>query len=140
MAPTRNTVRVAFWQRLLRGVDATVAVTGELDEATRTATEEWQRGAGVEVTGKPDAVTWKAAAEALAFLAADRPAARPELAEKDRGRHVAYLQRRLNAHRHTVTIHGVFDARTRRAVVAFQQDAGLPTSGVVDQATWAELE
>lgn len=131
---------MAFWQRLLRGVDATVAVTGELDEPTRTATEEWQRGAGVEVTGEPDAATWKAAAEALAFLAVDRPAPRPELAEGDRGRHVAYLQRRLNARRLTVTINGVFDHRVRRAVASFQASAGLEPSGVADSATWSALD
>lgn len=132
--------RLAFWQALLVSFDATVAVTGEMDEATETATAEWQRAAGVKATGKPDAATWKAAAAALDFLAADGPEARPELAESDRGRDVAYLQRRLNAHRNTVEINGVFDHRVRRAVAAFQASAGLEPSGVADSATWSALD
>jgi peptidoglycan hydrolase-like protein with peptidoglycan-binding domain len=131
---------VAFWQALLVSFDATVAVTGEMDEATETATAEWQRAAGVKATGKPDAATWKAAAAALDFLAADGPEARPELAEGDRGRDVAYLQRRLNAHRNTVEINGVFDQRVVRAVKAFQSANGLDPTGVVEAGTWLALE
>lgn len=130
---------LAFWQRLLRTFDATVAVTGEMDEATRTATEEWQRGADVEVTGRPDAATWAAAADALAYIEGDEPEARAELAEGDRGRDVAYLQRRLNAHGFGLAINGVYDRRTRQAVERFQAGAGVDVHGVVDAGTWRAL-
>lgn len=35
-----------------------------------------------------------------------------------------------------VTETGVFDEATRAAVLAFQQSAGLPRTGVVDAETW----
>lgn len=130
---------LAFWQRLLRSFDATVAVTGKMDDATRTATEEWQRGAEVEVTGQPDEATWEAAAAALAYIEGDEPEPRAELAEGDRGRDVAYLQRRLNAYGHGLAINGVYDRRTRQAVERFQASSGVEVHGVVDAATWRAL-
>lgn len=34
---------------------------------------------------------------------------------------------------------GIYDTRTREAVVAFQREAGLPETGVVDLLTWERL-
>lgn len=138
--PSATSADLALWQQLLVSFDVTVAVTGEMDDGTRTATAEWQRGAGVKITGKPDAATWRAAARALAYIEADKPPPRPELAEGDRGKDVAYLQRRLNAHRLTVTINGLFDHHTRRAVERLQAGAALELTGVVDAATWSAVE
>jgi LysM repeat protein/peptidoglycan hydrolase-like protein with peptidoglycan-binding domain len=39
----------------------------------------------------------------------------------------------------SVTQNGVFDAQTQNAVRAFQRTAGLPETGVVNQATWQRL-
>jgi len=35
---------------------------------------------------------------------------------------------------------GIFDEQTERSVIAFQTMFGLPPTGIVDEATWNELE
>jgi peptidoglycan hydrolase-like protein with peptidoglycan-binding domain len=39
-----------------------------------------------------------------------------------------------------VAVTGVVNAGTTRAVMRYQRTTGLPQTGVVDPATWAELE
>jgi peptidoglycan hydrolase-like protein with peptidoglycan-binding domain len=38
-----------------------------------------------------------------------------------------------------VPLDGIFGPATRNAVILFQQSAGVPATGVLDNATWAEL-
>ncbi len=57
------------------------------------------------------------------------------------GPDVQALQRQLNALGYAVgSDDGVFGPTTHRAVVAFQQEHGLPTTGVVDAATKAAID
>lgn len=137
MASTR--ARIAGWQFLLAHVDAAVAVTGDMDDVTVQATREWQAVAGVPVTGKVDAATWAAAAEALGRLESWAPEQRPALEIGDTGDDVRFLQRRLVEVGYTVEIDGRFRPSTRRAVRSLQYSAGLPESGQMDADTWALL-
>jgi Putative peptidoglycan binding domain/CHAP domain len=55
------------------------------------------------------------------------------------GSDVRWVQKRLGAHHHTVTVDGVYGPKTAAAVTAFQKDAHLETDGVVGPRTWKAL-
>lgn len=69
-----------------------------------------------------------------------RPLARV-MQSGDEGQDVQELQIRLRQARYLAVVDTTtrFGEQTRQAVVAFQTAAGLPASGVVDQATWDAL-
>lgn len=52
---------------------------------------------------------------------------------------VVWAQQLLLGSGMKVTLNGRFNRRTERAVLAFQDDAGLPATGLVDDETWVEL-
>ena len=56
-----------------------------------------------------------------------------------RGTLVEYLQLALIRAGYTLTVDGIFGARTRDAVRDFQQKNGLPADGIVGRQTWAKL-
>jgi metacaspase-1 len=68
------------------------------------------------------------------------PTARPTLKRGASGADVEYLQERLIAHGHTVSVDGYFGPQVTAAVQAFQSAEGLGADGVVGPATWACLE
>ena len=57
----------------------------------------------------------------------------------ERSKAVAAVQQRLAANLRCVTVDGEFGPRTRRALIAFQRDHGLPADGVVGRGTWGRL-
>jgi peptidoglycan hydrolase-like protein with peptidoglycan-binding domain len=59
--------------------------------------------------------------------------------EGDKGRAVANLQAHLRAAGFDPKGNGVFDERTTAMVKIFQRREALPVTGVVDDATWAQL-
>ena len=63
----------------------------------------------------------------------------PQLKQGSRGIHVQSLQHLLNAKGARLTVDGVYGARTKRAVVTFQQKQRLTATGAMDDATWAKL-
>jgi peptidoglycan hydrolase-like protein with peptidoglycan-binding domain len=69
----------------------------------------------------------------------DRPIPRGGLSYGDRGEQVRELQRRLNASGYSVTVDGEYGDETATAVRRFQQQRGLPASGVADSRTLEEL-
>lgn len=72
---------------------------------------------------------------------APTPEAPQDLRSGSTGAAVQALQRQLNALGYAVGADdGVFGPATHRAVVAFQQEHGLPTTGIVDQATQAAID
>jgi peptidoglycan hydrolase-like protein with peptidoglycan-binding domain len=106
-------------------------IDGIFGPATEGAVEQAQRDLGLSVTGVVDRATWDA-------LEASTPAVLME--RGDRGEDVRSLQQRLtSAGFDAGVIDGIFGPRTERAVEAFQADAGLPVSGLVDQRTWDAL-
>ena len=52
---------------------------------------------------------------------------------------VGDLQRRLNAIGYKLTVDNQFGPKTEAAVKGFQLAAGVPQTGIVDNATWTEL-
>jgi hypothetical protein len=84
---------------------------------------------------------WSALARAVTPLQAARaplPVA-PTLRRGARGDMVVWAQQHLLAARKKVTVNGVFDSATLRAVKAYQRAAGLAVSGALDVSTWWSL-
>jgi peptidoglycan hydrolase-like protein with peptidoglycan-binding domain len=63
----------------------------------------------------------------------------PTLRLGSKGDDVKYLQGLLNYHDYTVTVDGIFGAKTEAAVKKFQKSRGLKVDGIVGQKTWNEL-
>ncbi|WP_331763290.1 peptidoglycan-binding protein [Streptomyces sp. NBC_01590] len=57
----------------------------------------------------------------------------------DKGPAVQALQRLLTAHSHPVSVNGVFDQETTRAVTDFQAEHQLTSDGIVGPDTWSTL-
>jgi D-alanyl-D-alanine carboxypeptidase (penicillin-binding protein 5/6) len=97
-----------------------------------------QRGPG----GAADDLAARFAAELVAYFLAASPPAPGPLAVGARGELVADVQRTLNARLPsdaTITVDGDFGPGTAAAVRRFQESAGLPVTGGVDEATWGAL-
>ncbi len=92
------------------------------------------RAGGGHPTGPPPPPTLTEA-ELAADTEGPARAPRPTLGVGSHGTQVAAVQTRLAALGYGVTRSGTFDEGTRRAVAAFQADAGLITTGAVDPAT-----
>ncbi len=110
---------------------------------TRAAVSKLQQDAGLPVTGVVDQKTWDA------LLPKSHAPTAAELGNTDVGPwftgptqrgYMLELQHRL---RQTGLlkgpIDGVFDVRTRAAIVAYRTRVGLPASEVMDERTWARL-
>jgi peptidoglycan hydrolase-like protein with peptidoglycan-binding domain len=64
----------------------------------------------------------------------------PTVAKGDSGQTVAQAQRALRRTPDTaLVVDGVFGSQTEAATKEFQQEAGLPVTGVIDEATWKAL-
>ena len=129
------------------------AVDGVFGNATRTAVMNFQKANGLTVDGIAGPAT-------LAKLFKDAPAANPPnnppgsgssnqgskapisqtLKMGSTGEQVKILQNRLNELGYSVgTADGIFGAKTRNAVIAFQKDNGLAADGIVGQKTIEKL-
>ena len=109
------------------------------DDATRQAVESFQMVNGLPITGVADGST-------LMRLMADSPITWPAFltemsaAEGDTGLNVYVLQRKLSQMGYyTGSFSASFGDLTRQAVLDFQQDNGIETSGQADPATWAAI-
>jgi peptidoglycan hydrolase-like protein with peptidoglycan-binding domain len=96
------------------------------------AAQEWQRR-----TSFPVQAVWSRKNWATLFAAGTQPVLKFGSAGPD----VRRVQRALNAlyPRLGLVSTGTFDAPTHNAVRAWQEDAGIPVSGVVNPASWAAL-
>jgi peptidoglycan hydrolase-like protein with peptidoglycan-binding domain len=63
----------------------------------------------------------------------------PILRRKSRGDLVVWAQQHLLAAGERVSVNGVYDTRTVRAVKAYQRASALPATGVLDATTWQSL-
>jgi peptidoglycan hydrolase-like protein with peptidoglycan-binding domain len=120
---------VARLQRALR-----LPADGVFGPRTRKAVRAFQKRAGLEVDGVAGPATLRALNRAQASRALGRAQENPVLRRGDEGRAVTRLQRALR-----LPADGVFGPRTRKAVRAFQQRAGLRVDGIVGPGTWAAL-
>lgn len=75
----------------------------------------------------------------LLFLTATAFAA-PILKQGSEGHDVLVLQQNLKKLGYFVEPDGVFDTTTFNAVVAFQREENLPSTGIVDRVTWHALQ
>ncbi len=103
-----------------------------------TADNRDRRGPG----GRADDLAARFAAELVAYVTALQPPPAGPLAEAARGELVAELQRTLNARlppEAEIGVDGDFGPNTAAAVRRFQETAGLPVTGTVDEATWRAL-
>ena len=99
--------------------------TGSFGFATQQAVINYQRSAGLAVTGAYDAAT-RTALQGGAVVAPG-----PVLRLGSRGREVKAVQRALGVR----PVNGIFGPRTKKAVKWFQRRNHLPATGMVDRAT-----
>lgn len=106
------------------------SVNGALDPATRDAIRAYQRDAGLDVTGE-------VSPELLAHLRQSDVRYGDQADEEL----VLDVERQLQQHGYSVgAVDGVIDAGTREAVRAYQADAGLTITGIVDDPLLAHLQ
>lgn len=135
-------VRVAHKTGFVPGTrtDAGILETnaGPIAFCVLTTENRDRRGPG----GAADDLVARFAAELVAFFTATLPPPSGPLTTGSEGELVFDLQRSLNARLPTdaaITVDGSFGPNTATAVGRFQALAGLPATGVVDEATWRAL-
>jgi len=105
---------------------------GRYDRTTDQAVRQFQQTRSLPVGGGMTLRTW------TAMLSQGRS---PVLKRGSATNAVRRVQRALNAATSsTLSVTGVFDAKTTAAVLAYQQRRGLPRTGVVAGDTWTQLE
>ena len=106
---------------------------GNFNGKLLAAAQAWQRRSGFPVNQVWSRKNW-----VTLFAAGDRPT----LKFGSAGPNVRRVQRALNATYSGLHLRptGTFDLRTHNAVKAWQKDAGLPVSGVMNPASWAALK
>lgn len=150
-----NVRLVQFWLRMAAdnyGALSPVTVDGTFGSGTAAAVSAFQRLFGLTADGVVGRLTWNKLKE-VALAVANRivdPDVAPgqftaTLRQGSSGtavRAVQYYLRLLSAYYSdipTITVDGTFGAATRRAVIAWQQHAGLTADGVVGRLTWQSI-
>ena len=153
---------VAFMQTRLNRISANYPSIPKIDPVdgifgveTENAVREFQRVFDLDVDGIMGKATWykiqfvynavkklnELFSEGLTFDEAVQQF-QGVMAEGDKGYEVSVVQYYLNtvaefiAEVPSVSMNGVFDEQMKNSVIAFQTYAGLPATGVVDDATW----
>lgn len=109
-----------------------LVVDGVFGQLTRTRVEDFQRSAGLPVTGVVDAATWDKLDDRTRPLRAYYSVV---LRRGSTGSAVVALQRGVR-----VAADGAFGPLTEAAVKNVQRDAGLAVTGVVTTPTWQAVE
>jgi peptidoglycan hydrolase-like protein with peptidoglycan-binding domain len=113
-------------QGLLRARGATIAVDGIFGTTTRDAVATFQAANALSVDGIVRTTTWEK------LVVTVRPG--------DAGEAVKAVQRQLNDKRKAgLTINGLFDTATKKAVLTFQKHIGMTPHGTVGLVTWRNL-
>lgn len=143
-------------RRVLSGTPFRTALIpdGIYGEETRRAVSEFQRRAGLPVTGTVDLATWNALAAAYRNALVTGGKAEPlqiilqpeqVIRSGEENIHLYIIQALLIALDRfylgvpPVAMTGKHDAATAQAVVWLQKRAGLPADGHVDKHTWRHL-
>ncbi len=113
------------------------AVDGIFGPKTESAVKAFQTAAGLAVDGIAGPKTWAA-------LQASNPQPPPPpiprtIRRGDTGPEVRLAQTQLNRHGSSLTVDGVFGAKTEEATRAFQQENQLQVDGIIGPKTWAAL-
>lgn len=115
-------VQVEAVQQLLTDRGYPTKVDGIYGRATAASVARFQKASRLPATGVMTARTYLRLA--------------PIVSRGDRGREVRAVQRLLGTMGQRVRVDGVFEAKTRAAVLALQKEAGLVRDGVVGPETW----
>ena len=147
----RSVEQVQFWLSSLAQFDSdlpSVRVDGSFSAATERAVKAFQKSEGLTQDGVVGQTTWQELyAEWVNAQSDAGGTAYPGTALRtgSRGNAVRLVQfwLRLAAENYTglsnVTVDGTFGAATRRAVIAWQEHAGLTVDGVVGRLTWQSI-
>lgn len=131
---------VSYLQKQLNAQGASLKVDGVFGSATLRAVHAAQSSAGLRVDGVVGPLTWSALSQgATSGGSISAPSSQPKLRQGARGSAVKTLQASLNANGASLTVDGVFGARTMSAVRALQSSAGIGVDGVVGPKTWTAL-
>ncbi|NEO25626.1 MAG: hypothetical protein F6K03_01670, partial [Kamptonema sp. SIO4C4] len=103
-----------------------LAEDGIIGPATESATQKFHQLMGINASGRPVSLTWKAIEEIFS-----QPLMRPNHAE---GLAVRYVEHRIG-----IDIDGVYDAEAAEALENFQRRQGLVVDGIVGPNTWEKL-
>lgn len=131
--PWDTGTRVSELQVLLNACGYSLRVDGDFGSLTETAIRTFQQQHELKVDGVVGTITW------TALEANIRPGARM-LKLGHTGADVRGLQELLHNHGYSVQKDGCFDATTERAVMSFQQKCQLKNDGIVNVATWNQLQ
>ncbi|WP_347548445.1 peptidoglycan-binding protein [Pseudalkalibacillus hwajinpoensis] len=113
-------------------------VDGIYGQITQNAVKEFQRDAGLSVTGKADAATISALSGSVS--SSNSSSTSSDISIGMRGSAVTDLQTKLKAKGYyNYNVDGIFGQITKKAVQEFQKAAGLSQTGVADNNTLSVL-
>ncbi|MGI8458180.1 MAG: peptidoglycan-binding protein [Propionibacteriaceae bacterium] len=117
---------------LLRAAGYKPNVNGRFWDADVAAAKKFQRAKGISATGTVGKATW------TALLSRGST---PRLKPGNRGSSVRRLQQALRASGRSVSVNGVYDARTKAAVRSYQSyQHGWKATGTAGAKTWSSLQ
>ena len=135
-------------------IGTSVIPDGVYDSQTRQAVMQFQALAGLPATGIVDYLTWIALEASASLSEEERRKSEPiypferqldggVLSENEVSDLVFIVQLMLNElvayNLERLTLNGVFDSATRRAIEDFQRVNGLEPNGIIDKKTWNAL-
>lgn len=132
-----------------------IPITGFFGELTRDAVFTFQNNYGLPVTGVVDANVFNRIEQVYRMVVSELPANYQSaigepypgkfLVEGDRGESVRIIQGYLNKIGENtpeipvIAVDGIFGAKTKAAVIAFQQYLGIEQTGAIGPVEWAEI-
>lgn len=123
---------VAELQELLRAHGFALKIDGDFGSMTEAAVKAFQRQQGLRIDGVVGVKTWAALKSTV------QPGTRI-LREGQTGADVYELQGLLRVYGYEVLRNGIFDSRTKQAVITFQEKHKLRPEGIVDPISWTLL-
>ena len=142
----RNFATTYTWSRLYKrpifplGQTYDRAPPAQVRRFRQVAQAYGARGVSWWEWGQTSAANWTALGAPIVALQGYRVAtAYPQLRMRARGDFVVWAQQHLWSAGYRVPLDGIFGARTRDAILDFQQERGLVLTGALDDATWRVL-
>jgi peptidoglycan hydrolase-like protein with peptidoglycan-binding domain len=113
-------------------------IDGDFGPKTEAAVKGYQQAQGLKADGIVGPKTWNKLANSSA--PSTSPSSQPTLKQGSKGAAVKVLQQKLAAAGYSAgAIDGSFGAKTKAALIAFQEANGLSANGVCGPQTWTAL-